>query len=603
MGERGRARRAAIGVLARRFPARTGALGVLSALQGALPAGFALAVGALVGAVPVAVGAGFDSPPGRRMVAALVAIAVVLVAQELARVAQHLLANDLYRRFDEYLTGRVMAAALAPPGLELFDDPELAAQLDRAVRVARYGPGELVSGLATKWVLLAEGAASCVLVARTWPLAALGLAAAWLALGAALLASYYHANPFWTDPLRRARYVQRIALMPEWAKEVRVFGLAGWLVERYSERWREVMDELWRSRRADWRLVAPLAAVVLAVNVAVAVTAGRAAAAGSMSLATLAVLMQALFGAAALASQEGDVWIENGAVPVPDALALERALAARATAAGARPVGALASETVRFEGVRFAYPGRETAVLDGLDLEIRGGQSLAVVGLNGAGKTTLVKLLMGLHRPTVGRVTVGGVDLAALDPEGWRRATGAIFQDFARYELPAFDNVVFGAIDRRDDRDALARVRSAADRAGALAFLDALPAGLATPLSRRFAGGVDLSGGQWQRVALARALMAVEGGARVLVLDEPTAQLDVRGEAELFDRFLDVTRGLTSVLISHRFSTVRRADRIVVIEHGRVVEQGTHDALVAAGGRYARLFRLQAERYRDRARG
>jgi ATP-binding cassette subfamily B protein len=300
---------------------------------------------------------------------------------------------------------------------------------------------------------------------------------------------------------------------------------------------------------------------------------------------------------ALLASQQGDIWIENGAVPVPEVHALQDMVADRPGEVAGRTADALPARSIRFEHLSFTYPGRSEPVYDDFDLEIEAGTSLAVVGINGAGKTTLVKLLTGLCHPQRGRITVDGTDLSALTTASWRRAVGAIFQDFVHYELPARENVGFGAVEMLAEAGSDARVQAAAHSAGAKALVDGLPRGLDTMLSRRFDGGVDLSGGQWQRIALARALMAVEGGARVLVLDEPTAHLDVRAEADLFDRFLDLTRGLTTVLISHRFSTVRRADRIVVLDAGRVVEDGSHADLVAAGGRYAHMFRLQADRY------
>jgi ABC-type multidrug transport system fused ATPase/permease subunit len=244
--------------------------------------------------------------------------------------------------------------------------------------------------------------------------------------------------------------------------------------------------------------------------------------------------------------------------------------------------------------VGFRYPGADYDVLSGLDLSIPTGQSLAIVGTNGAGKTTLVKLLAALYQPTDGRIVVDGTDLRDVQAAAWQQQIAVIFQDFVRYELPARENVGFGSVAHLNDQAALAR---AATKAGAQAILDTLPDGWNTVLSRQYTAGADLSGGEWQRIALARCHLAIESGARILVLDEPTATLDVRAEAEFFDRFVELTEGLTTILISHRFSTVRAASRIVVLEHGRVIEDGSHRDLLAAGGTYAEMFRLQAGRY------
>jgi len=249
------------------------------------------------------------------------------------------------------------------------------------------------------------------------------------------------------------------------------------------------------------------------------------------------------------------------------------------TLANGRP-----AREIRFRNLTFGYPGSRN-VLEGFDLTIPAGTSLAIVGQNGAGKTTLAKLLCRLYDPLEGAIEVDGIDIRTFDLTSWRSRLTAVFQDFTRFELPLRDNVApAGAPD--------AAIISALEAAGAanLATLD-------TILARGYEGGTELSGGQWQRIALARALCAVTLGAGVVLLDEPTAQLDVRGEAEIFDRLLSASRHCTTILISHRFSTVRHADRICVLEHGKVVELGTHDELMALGGRYHTMFDLQAQRF------
>jgi len=597
---RRRTRWIALGLLAGTFPGRVSLVATLALLTGVLPALFAVLVAQLVATLPAAVGGGFAAADGRRLINTLIAIGGVLLLQEIVAAVAGIVNTDLYRRYDEYLLARVMRSTLTAPRLDLFENPALAAKADRAARVARFGPGELVSGLAGQWSVRAQGIAATVLVATVWPIAAVVLAVIWLSVGRRLQADFYRANPFWADPLRRARYLKQLALMPAWAKEVRIFGLVDWLGYRFGQQWILVMTELWRARRVDQRLMIPLFVAVLVANVVVLLLATYAALDGTLTIGALTVLIQGLFGMAFLASQDGDVWIENGAVPTPDVLALEQSVTTEIPVpAGTTPAAGLPQRMICFEGVRFTYPGRDTPVYEELDLCIEAGQSLAIVGLNGAGKTTLIKLLTGLETPQAGRITVDGINLADLDPITWRQAVAAIFQDFVRYELPARDNIGFGAVELLADKALEQHITTVARRAGADRILAGLPNGLATPLSRRFAGGTDLSGGQWQRIALARALTAVEAGARVLVLDEPTAHLDVRAEADLYDRFLNLTHGLTTIVISHRFSTVRRADRIVVLEHGRITEDGSHAALVAAGGQYAQLFQKQAMRYAD----
>ena len=247
-----------------------------------------------------------------------------------------------------------------------------------------------------------------------------------------------------------------------------------------------------------------------------------------------------------------------------------------------------------FEAVRFRYPAGDSDVLAGVDLELRGGQSTALVGVNGAGKSTFVSLLARLRDPSGGRILVNGVDVRELDERKWQRTVALVPQDPVRYPITTYNSVAFGALEHRSDREG---VELAAATAGFADVVTTLPNGWDTLLARELPGGVELSGGQWQRLALARALFATAHGARVLVLDEPTAALDVRSEARFYDRFLDITEGLTTVLISHRFATVRRADTICVLDGGRITERGTHDELAAADGTYAQMYQVQAARF------
>jgi ATP-binding cassette subfamily B protein len=260
--------------------------------------------------------------------------------------------------------------------------------------------------------------------------------------------------------------------------------------------------------------------------------------------------------------------------------------------AGARKLPGSIKHGVEFRGVGFRYPESEEWVLRGIDLSIRAGEKIALVGHNGAGKTTLIKLLSRLYDPTEGAILIDGVDTRELEPLDLRKRIGVIFQDFVRYHMPARENIAFGQIEAAERMD---RIIDAAVKSGAHALIEELPEGYETMLGRWFHGGHELSLGQWQRIALARAFMR---DAEILVLDEPTASLDAQTEYEIFQHFKELTEGKTAILISHRFSTVRMADRIVVIQDGRIAESGSHEQLLRSEGIYAELFSLQAEGYR-----
>jgi ABC-type multidrug transport system fused ATPase/permease subunit len=442
------------------------------------------------------------------------------------------------------------------------------------------GMAEMIGGVASAVILVGFAWWAPIVLAGAW------LATHWLLRESAVWQD--RNTPEVRAAQRDADYALRLAVDPPASKELRLFGLAGWTLERFIAR-RTTLHRLQyeatrlRERPVLWSLL-----IVVAANVAVFWALASAASSGTLSTGALVVYAQCAVGVSLIAFGGFSWALDGAAAPVAAVLRLGPAMAPKGalTLGSGNPSG-LPVREIRFRDVRFAYPGGGdgTQVLDGFDLTIPAGSSLAIVGQNGSGKTTLAKLLCRLYDPQAGAIEADGVDLRNLDLAAWRHRISAVFQDFIRFELPLRDNVAPGGAPESTIRESLT-----AAGASSLADLD-------TVLSRAYAGGTDLSGGQWQRVALARALCGVKLGAGVVILDEPTAQLDVRGEAEIFERILAEASHCTTILISHRFSTVRLAERICVLEHGKVIELGSHEELMALGGRYRTMFDLQASRF------
>ena len=551
--------------------------------RGLLPALFAIAMGQLVSAVQRSTS--LTEP------LTLVGVAFVLL-QILAPIHQVISAN-LGDRTAAWLYDRLTEACVRPPGLGHLEDPKLTADLTvaRDFDLGMTGPPLSISMdfIASGLVEMIGGLASvAVLATYTW----------WapLLLGGAWLATHYllRESGVWrdrnTDEVRNAQrdadYAYRIAVDAPASKELRLFGLADWVIDRFVSRRTRLHQLQYEATRLRERPVTLSLLIVVAANVIVFWSLGRDVLNGQLDLGRVVMFAQVAIGASMIAFGGLNWALDGSSAPVAAVLRLEPAMAPiGALENGDRDAGRRPAREIRFRNLTFAYPGGGAPVLDNFDLTVPAGSSLAIVGQNGAGKTTLAKLLCRFYDPQSGGIEVDGVDIRQFEIDSWRSRLTAVFQDFTRFELSLRDNVApAGAPDNE--------IHAALEAAGAakLARLD-------TVLSRGYAGGTDLSGGQWQRVALARALCAVRMGAGVVILDEPTAQLDVRGEAEIFNRILGATRQVTTILISHRFSTVRHADRICVVEHGRVIEIGTHDELMARNGRYRTMFDLQAQRF------
>jgi ABC-type multidrug transport system fused ATPase/permease subunit len=551
-------------------------------LRGVLPAIFAIAMGTLVAAVERG-----DQLEGR-----LVLVGVVFILMQVLAPIQQAMGANLGDRTAAWLYDRLTAACVRPPGIGHLEDAKLTNDLTvaRDFDLGITGPplfismdfiasglAEMIGGLACAVVLAAYAWWAPILLAGAW------LATHWLLRESAV---WRDRN---TDEVRGAQrdadYAYRLAVDPPASKELRLFGLADWTIDRFVNRRTRLHKLRYDATRLRERPVVWSMLLVTAANIVVFWSLAHAAVDGRLELGQMVMFAQCAVGTSMIAFGGFSWAIDGASAPVAAVLRLEPAMEPVGTLrSGTRNAAAAPQREIRFHNLTFAYPGG-SAVLEGFDLAIPAGSSLAIVGQNGAGKTTLAKLLCRLYDPQSGAIEVDGVDLREFELESWRARLTAVFQDFTRFELPLRENVAPAGAPDGAIQDAL-QAAGAAD----LASLD-------TILSRAYEGGTDFSGGQWQRVALARALCAIRLGAGVVLLDEPTAQLDVRGEAEIFDRILAASRHCTTILISHRFSTVRHADRICVLEHGKVIELGTHDELMAHGGRYRTMFDLQARRF------
>ena len=555
------------------------------ALRGVLPALFAIAMGALVSAVQ----------RGDALTTPLASVGVIFVLLQVLNPIHQAVGANLGDRTAAWLYDRLTDACVQPPGMGHLEDPKLTSDLvvARDFDLGMTGPPLSLSMdfIAGALVELIGGLASAVVLAAYAWWAPLLLGGAWLSTHWLLRESGVWRDRN-TEEVRAAQrdseYAYRLAVDPPAAKELRTFGLVDWTLERFIGR-RKRMHELQyaatrlREQPLTWSVL-----LVIGANLVLFWSLANAAADGTLDLGRLVTFAQSAVGASMIAFGGLSWALDGAAAPAAAVLRVEPSMrAGGALPSGTRRADGMPAHEIAFSDVSFTYPNGGGQVLNGFNVQIPAGTSLAIVGPNGAGKTTLAKLLCRLYDPQAGAIHVDGVEMRALDLDSWRTRVTAVFQDFIRFELTLRENVAPGGA---PDDVILASLEEAG--AADLASLD-------TVLARGYPNGTDLSGGQWQRVALARALCAIKLGAGLVLLDEPTAQLDVRGEAEIFDQLLAATRSCTTILISHRFSTVRHADRICVLEHGRVVELGSHAELMTLGGRYRTMFDLQAQRFSD----
>jgi ATP-binding cassette subfamily B protein len=535
-------------------------------------------------------------PVDRTWIWKLVAIELLLtVSSEAISRLISLLDSLLGDQFTNRISIRIMQHAMTLD-LASFEDPVFYDKMERARRQSsgRLGMVASLAGMARQLVTLAT-LMSAVLLVSPWLLLLLALATIPLFLGETKFAYLNYSLLFRQTPEKRELdYVRYLGASNQSAKEVKIFGLGPHLIERVST----LFDRFYvENRRLSIRralsgtalgLVSTAAYYIAYVYILVQALALR------ITVGDLTMLTRAFSRASDIMENLVTqlVSVSEEALHSKDLFDYFETAPRIASGPNAVPAPRPIRKGFEFQNVSFAYEGSKRPVLNGVSFRIDPGERIALVGENGAGKTTIVKLLARLYDPTEGRILLDGVDLREYDVQSLRAEIGVIFQDYMRYDMLASENIGVGRINEAGDP---ARIETAARKSLAAPVIEKLPGRYNQMLGRRFEGGVDLSTGQWQKIALARAYMR---DAQVLILDEPTASLDARAEFEVYQRFLDLTGNKMAVLISHRFSTVRLADRIIVLEQGRIVENGSHEELVALGGLYSELFELQAAGYR-----